>query len=117
MTLSGERLQLAAPRRGSRATHPRVRARVRVSLLKENKAIQRRACSCLDFEALPAGTVFREPRPTTSAADRGFGGRSRQIHFVDLAMQRAARPAIGLSTTLFFHSGNTLAVLMPAMSV
>jgi hypothetical protein len=48
---------------------------------------------------------------------RGFGGRSHQIHFVDLAMQRAARPATGLSTTLFFHSGNTLAVLMPAMSV
>jgi len=117
MTPSGERLELPVPRRGGSATDPRVRGRARVSLLKENKAIRRRACSCLDFEPLLAGIVFREPRPATSAAGRGFGGRSRQIHFVDLAMQRAARPATGLFTTLFFHSGNTLAVLMPAMRV
>jgi hypothetical protein len=71
----------------------------------------------LDFEPLLAGTVFREPRPATSAADRGFGRRPRRIHFVDLAMQRAARPATGFSTKSFSHSSDVLAVLMHSVTV
>jgi len=50
------------------------------------------------------------------ARGRGFGGRSRQIHFVDLAMQRAARSATGLSTS-FSHSSDVLAVLMHSVTV
>jgi hypothetical protein len=114
MTLSDVGPQFAASHAArSLLRVTRKRPGARVSSQENKLSDDRRAHAWI----LLAGTVFREPHPATSAADRGFGGRSRQIHFVDLAMQRAARPVTGLSTTLFFHSGNTLAVLMPAMSV
>jgi hypothetical protein len=69
MTLSGEGLQLTAPRRGGSARDPRAKGQVRASLLKKIKLSDDWRAHAWIFEPLLAGIVFQEPHPATSAAD------------------------------------------------